>query len=201
MKLTENNIKTFRQNHIICLQNIIPNNVAEKIRHEFDTSDFDLISQKRTHYYERVFNNQIKLSPTNEEEYSSLFYRSAFLEKKEIIRETYLSFIKPILDKLSGFDLSKHDLRAYKMGKGGHFRTHIDDYAGNLGFIWYLSKNWKWDWGGLLCYIDDDQLNVNLPKWNQLIVFDHQKGKIPHFVTSVEDFAKDQRIMLAGFVE
>jgi len=63
MKLTENNIKTFRQKHIISLQNIIPNNIAEKIRHEFDSSDFDLISQKRTGYYERVFGNQAKTCP------------------------------------------------------------------------------------------------------------------------------------------
>ena len=138
MKISENNINSFRQNHFIGLDNIIPNNIAEKIRCEFDVSDFDLISQKRTNYYERVFNNQIKFAPSINEEYSSLFYRSSFLEKKDILIQTYLNYIKPILDELTSYNLSKYDLRAYKMCSGGHFRTHIDDYAGKLGFIWYL---------------------------------------------------------------
>ena len=59
------------------------------------------------------------------------------------------------------------------MEKGDYYRVHLDGWQGKLNTIYYLNTDWKWDWGGLLHVVKDNdgftrilgnkqKLNVNL---------------------------------------
>lgn len=174
---------------------------ADIARRAFQEADYDLIKQQRRGHFQRMFPFEEGHLPGHEEVYSSEFYRSNFLEKTPLILNIFKDSILPTLQKFSSIQLSKFDLRAYKMTEGGHFRLHLDDYTAEVGFIWYLSKDWKWDWGGLLVTIDQkNNASVFIPQWNQLIILEHAAKKIPHLVTRVEAHAKDARMMLVGFI-
>jgi len=78
-------------------------------------------------------------------------------------------------------------------------RTHIDDYAGKVGFILYLNRNWSWDWGGLLSIAAADDLVVEYPLFNRLVVIAHEKFRLPHFVSTISEFALNERHTIIGF--
>ena len=174
---------------------------AEKARKAFLEADYDLIKQVRRGHFQRMFPNEVAPVPSHEETYTAEFHRSSYLEKTDLIGEIFRNYILPKVQKFSAHELSKFDLRAYKLTEGGHFRIHLDDYTAEVGFIWYLSKEWKWDWGGLLLAIDQNkQAKVFLPEWNQLIILEHASKQVPHCVTTVEPYAREPRMMLVGFL-
>jgi Rps23 Pro-64 3,4-dihydroxylase Tpa1-like proline 4-hydroxylase len=192
---------TLNLNGYTVLSNAVDADQAEKARAAFLEADYDLIKQLRRGHFKRMFPSNESCLPSHEEIYSSEFYRSGYLEKTPLISKIFQDSILPLLKKFSSCELSKFDLRAYKMSEGGHFRLHLDDYTAEIGFIWYLSKEWKWDWGGLLLAIDQEKhARVFLPEWNQLIILEHAAKKIPHCVTRVESHAKESRMMLVGFI-
>jgi Rps23 Pro-64 3,4-dihydroxylase Tpa1-like proline 4-hydroxylase len=198
----ESYIRQYNEKGVAVIANAIPIDLAEKVRAEFIKADYDRVEQQRRNYFGRVFENIAISAPASEEVYSSEFHRSRYLENSEMLKTIFESSMRGLMESLCLSKIKKIDLRAYKMEAGGHFRTHIDDYAGRIGFIWYLSKGWKWDWGGLLLSIDTtDEVTAFLPRWNQLLVIDHRYGQIPHVVTAVATHAKEPRYMLVGFLD
>jgi Rps23 Pro-64 3,4-dihydroxylase Tpa1-like proline 4-hydroxylase len=184
---------------------VIPNAVtvcdAEKVRDAFVGADYDLVRQTRRGHFDRMFPDSTSPIPSSEETYTAEFERSQFLERSELVKNTFYQSILPQLEHYSTTTFRNFDLRAYRMSPGGHFRMHLDDYTAELGFIWYLSKNWKWDWGGLLLTVDRKMdARVFLPQWNQLIILRHTAKQVPHCVTSVEQHAREPRMMLVGFL-
>ena len=68
-----------------------------------------------------------------------------------------------------------------------------------------LNKEWKWDWGGLLCVLDNknkNKVNVLCPSWNSMnILCSLGKNKSsPHFVTSIEKYALHPRYSITIFL-
>lgn len=180
----------------------IPNEYALLARQEFINAEYDKISQERKNYYSRDFYEKSQFIPDHNEIYYSEFHRSKFLEENLIIKECYTSYIKPLVELRSGKKVINDDIRCYKMERGGHFRVHKDTYKSDIGFVWYLSKEWKWDWGGLLLTITSDQnAEVTIPRFNQLVIMDHKYSQIPHSVTPVTSYANEPRIMLVGFLQ
>jgi len=174
---------------------------AERVREAFLQADYDLIRQTRRSHFERMFPQSSPPLPAEDEIYTAEFERSNFLEKSELVKKAFEKHILPKLRNYSSRELTKFDLRAYRMNPGGHFRLHLDDYTAEVGFIWYLSKYWRLDWGGLLLTLNPNgNASVFLPEFNQLIVLEHSAKYIPHCVTSVEPHAKEARMMLVGFL-
>ena len=185
----------------IVIKNALSINTAHEIREAFLNADYDRITQERRGYYSKEFFDPIKEIPGHNEIYTAEFYRSKFLETSSLIIDVYEVHIKPIIEKNLNVVLKSHDLRVYKMLEGGHFRLHKDDYLSNFGFIWYLSREWKWDWGGLLLDIDSaGAAEVTIPEFNQLVIMNHKNGLIPHCVTPVTRHALEPRWMLVGFL-
>jgi Rps23 Pro-64 3,4-dihydroxylase Tpa1-like proline 4-hydroxylase len=182
--------------------NAVPEEHALLARQEFLDADYDKISQERKGFYSRGFDDHPPCMPSTDEVYYSEFYRSNFLENNTIIRECFYSYIKPLIEEKTNKKIVGVDLRCYKMTEGCHFRVHKDTYKADVGFIWYLSKEWKWDWGGLLLTVKPDQTaEVTIPKFNQLVIMDHKYNQVPHSVTQVTSFAKEPRIILVGFLQ
>jgi Rps23 Pro-64 3,4-dihydroxylase Tpa1-like proline 4-hydroxylase len=183
------------------IEDALPAETAEAVRAQFVAAKYELIDQVRDKHYEHVFRTESPYLPKPGEPYLARFRRARPLEESDFLKTFFAGRIRPILEDLAGGGSTKVDLRAYCMIEGDHQRVHIDEYAGKVGFIYYMSKGWKWDWGGLLMTAtDDDEMHAAIPKFNQLIVLNHGKRRPPHWVTPVAPFAREPRYMLVGFM-
>lgn len=184
------------------IANALPNEIAESLRNRFLSSDYDQIIQQRKVKFSLEKNDEFLHYPEKSEIFSANFYRSRYLEGSDIVQDAFTNNIKPIIEENLGIHITKHDLRCYKMESGGYFRLHKDDYISRYGFQLYLSKNWKWDWGGLLLVLQKDlPPQIEIPEFNKLIIMKHGDIDLPHAVTQVTEFALEPRLMLVGFVE
>ena len=181
------------------IENALPVEVAEAARAQFLAAEYELIDQVREGHYGHVFKTDSPYLPKPDEPYLARFRRAKALEQSAFLQDFYRQHLKPITDGLAAIQSSKVDLRAYRMIEGDHQRVHIDEYAGKVGFIYYMSKGWKWDWGGLLLTAQGDAMTASIPKFNQLIVLNHGIQRPPHCVTPVTPFAREPRYMLVGF--
>ena len=189
----------FQSRGMTILEDALPAPAAEALREQFVAATYELIDQVRPNHYEHVFKTDSAYLPKPGEPYLARFRRARAVESSALLLSFYAEHIRPILQRLSGADAAHPDLRAYKMTEGDHQRVHIDEYAGKVGFIYYMSKGWKWDWGGLLLTAEGDAMSASLPKFNQLIVLNHGVRRPPHCVTPVTPFAREPRYMLVGF--
>jgi hypothetical protein len=190
------------ENKKIVLQNAVSEDMAQAVRQAFLDADYDTIRQERKSLFEREHLTFSPKYPNHDEVYTAEFCRSGYLEKSELVQIAYNEYLRPVVEAHTGFIPNRADLRAYKMVVGGHFRVHKDDWLAKVGFVWYLSKEWKWDWGGLLVDLDiddDSRAQVTIPTFNQLVIMDH-KNDLPHFVTPVTEWAREPRLMLVGFL-
>lgn len=184
------------------IKNALPSTVADLLHIRFTESDYDQIIQRRKVKFGLERDPTIPGYPDVKEVFSSNFYRSRYLENSSDIQDVFQRHIKPLLEENIGISISKHDLRCYKMEPGGYFRLHKDDYISKYGFQIYLSKNWKWDWGGLLLVLHPDGVaQVEMPEFNKMIIMHHGDHNLPHAVTEVTNYALEPRLMLVGFVE
>ena len=135
--------------------------------------------------------------PRGDEEYLAKFWRSNKLELE--IDDIFNKYFLPTLRKISQTELSEYDIRCNKLESGDHYRTHIDDYAGDVGCIYYVNKKWVWDWGGILHMGIGDELKSIIPKYNRLVIQNTKKFRIPHFVSPVTKWAHQPRFSLISF--
>lgn len=181
------------------VDNAMLEETAMALRQAFIAATWEEVFQKRPQHYQHVFNTGYPEMPDTDETYLASFKRSRELEQHPLVTEVYDNQIKPGLQKLAGAQFDAIDLRAYKLIEGDFFRAHIDDYAGETGFIYYLCKTWKWDWGGILMTLHNEQITPVLPRYNQLLILNHRHQRPPHFVTQVASYALEPRYMLVGF--
>jgi len=187
--------------HVI--RNAAPDKAFEDIRAAYDCASWDTVQQERKGYYYREFKNSRPEIPGADEVYTAHFCRSSYLEGSPPVLTALKSFILPkiLLQLPHAADYKNTELRAYKLLEGGHFRIHRDDYRAGLGFIWYLSTQWRWDWGGLLLTIGPDgSASVEIPEPNKLVILDHTNTQLTHCVTPVTSAALEPRQMLVGFL-
>jgi Rps23 Pro-64 3,4-dihydroxylase Tpa1-like proline 4-hydroxylase len=173
---------------------------AAMVRDLFESSDYDYTIQTRRHHYSHVFKSNDPELPAEGEVFSSRFFRSAAIERNDLIRDLVETYIRPCVSDVARLDCNGNfNLRAYRLDAGDHFRSHVDDYAGSVGFIYYLSTDWKWDWGGILHVKVNGQIRSSVPAYNRLVVVNHSL-RLPHFVSPVADYALQSRFMLVGLL-
>jgi Rps23 Pro-64 3,4-dihydroxylase Tpa1-like proline 4-hydroxylase len=183
---------------VAVLEDACPGEAALTARGCFEAADYDHIIQTRRKYFQQSMPMGPEL-PGATEVYSADFWRSRYLESGELMRDLCATHIAPLVQSVAGTGTLDFELRAYKMEAGGHFRLHIDDYIGEVGFVWYLCRGWKWDWGGLLITVDGANVTATMPRFNQLAIINHGKRRLPHFVSEVASYAQEPRYMLVGF--
>jgi Rps23 Pro-64 3,4-dihydroxylase Tpa1-like proline 4-hydroxylase len=191
--------EAFSSGGYVAVPDALPIEVAMNMQKVFKESDFDYIEQTRKNHFSHVFKTDQVTLPREDETYIARFFRSNGVERHPDILQSIAQYIAPIVAKVSGLENIKYELRGYKLQKSCVIRTHIDDYMGRIGFIYYLSSRWQWDWGGLLTVVENNVATSILPNFNQLIIVDHGKHRQPHFVSEVSDYALEPRLMLIGF--
>ncbi len=174
--------------------------VAEKLYKIFsENKEWERINQIRESHYSHVFRNDGLFTPDPNEVYSASFFRSKELEAGNNFKKIYFDSVIPSLEKVVGLKFSSSDIRCYSLGPGDHYRSHCDDYAGDIGLILYLNKKWKYDWGGLLHIVNEGEIKSVLPIFNRAVIIWHEKFKLHHSVSTVASYALEPRFTITSF--
>jgi Rps23 Pro-64 3,4-dihydroxylase Tpa1-like proline 4-hydroxylase len=185
------------------IDDVLPLDLALSLHNTFyTTSEWETIDQVREKHYEHIFKTNSPFLPKEGESYSARFKRSKTLEQTETVNLIFNQYFTPILKEYSPFDVNIHDIRCYKLDTGDHYRTHIDDYAGEINLLYYVNKEWRWDWGGILNVYSDSDPDFNkpiFPKFNRVVLLNNQVFRAPHSVSSIEVFAKNPRYSIVSF--
>lgn len=195
--------KQFKKNGFFISDNFLPTQVARELSEMYqEEKKWQQVFQVREKHFEHVFKTKSPFLPNYDEPYLAKFSRSQTLEKSNRVRELREKYFNPALEKISGKIFSQHNLRCYQMSRGDYIRTHIDDYIGEIGCIYYVNSDWVWDWGGILHLCPDVPQAVTsavFPKFNRAVFVNHGKWRFPHFVSTVSEFAKQPRYTMISF--
>ena len=203
MLYTSNNINDLNTKGFTYLDDVLPLDLANQLHELYiQEQEWNLLDQVRENHYSHVFKSPNLFLPQEGETYSAKFNRSNNLENNEVIKNTFNNFLVPILKGISPFEMSSYDVRCYKLDSGDHYRTHVDDYAGTINMIYYVNREWRWDWGGILNVLSHDDLEFCesiFPKFNRLVLLNNKIFKAPHFVSTVEKYALNPRYSIVSF--
>lgn len=192
---------------------VIPATVTEDVRQLFlEKPALKSVTQCEVDFYNKQnLDREIyNWFPCKDEYYTAAWDSYDDCKGHPAIRTAIFNHILPKFEEITGI---KHEtyadhtlnliLSLTKMPPGGHYRIHNDEYTCRYGFVWYLNKDWKWDWGGLLLTVNEiGCANVVRPVYNNLIFLEHAKNNNNwHCVTKVESFAKEPRMSIIGFIK
>lgn len=186
-----------------CLDNVLPIELASQLCSLYENeTKWEIFNQIRENHYSHVFKSPNPFLPQEGEAYSAKFNRSVNLENNTLTQEIFNNYLVPILKSIPSFNIVEYDIRCYKLDKGDHYRTHIDDYAGTVNLIYYVNKEWRWDWGGILNVLSHDDLEFCesvFPKFNRVVLLNNKVFRAPHFVSTIENFALNPRYSIVSF--
>lgn len=199
-----NKLQEYQEKGYVVIDDFLPHKIADELNKMYVSQEsWEHIDQVREKHFSHIFATKSPYLPKADEFYMAKFGRSRELEKNTRFNEIYDHYFKDVLKNFSQTDLKKFDVRCYRLQQGDFYRSHIDDYAGSIGCVYYINKKWIWDWGGLLhvnSYEGDaDFVETIFPKFNRAILLDHKKFKFPHFVSAVSEYAKESRYSIVSF--
>ena len=173
-----------------------------------DEIDWERVDHVRPHYQKGgPFEMESKYFPRNDEEYYLQGWRAKSLEVSNQWRKDYTEIFIKKINELFQNEVKNDTTYILKYMKNDFSRIHVDDLRGDvdrvdISILYYLCDQWIWDWGGILLIAKstkDENMQAILPKGNRIIFINNQK-KLPHCVTSVTNFAKENRFTIASFI-
>ena len=211
----------FEKNKKVQIKDILANQVAEILfKQAVNEKNWVLATGHDATKYEKRISKQfekvnaIQIKKIQDkfknDHFSYIFSRSmnniqpSFLEytlRKNMASEEFIHYLNEItnlkLTKLNTLFLSKY--------KGGNFLSpHSDNGNGKLAFVLNLTKNWKPQYGGILHFMNDTKTEIVesfTPLFNNLMLFEVPEGGIPHFVSHVVPYVKQERYSITGWYE
>tara|TARA_R110002051_G_scaffold191236_1_gene260011 strand:- start:1618 stop:2226 length:609 start_codon:yes stop_codon:yes gene_type:complete len=186
------------------IDNFLPVDIATRLYEIYSAEEnWERQDQYRKDHYKHVFKFTRPELPKETEAYRAKFWRSEALKNNAEINKIYeTAFVNRIEDAIKTSVVS-HKLSCMKCERGDYYRTHIDGWQGDYNSIFYINKDWTWDWGGLLHVVEDKEdgyFETILPKFNRLVILHNDKFKCPHFVTPVNEYAEYSRYTLASWI-
>lgn len=192
----------YKTEGFLVVDDFLPEDIASRIFDIWDgVEDWNQIDQVREKHYQHVFKTDNPYLPREDEFYMAKFDRCERLEGDEEFSELFKTYFRASMIDLSEHPLTEHDIRCYRLKEGDFYRSHIDDYAGQIGCIYYINKRWVWDWGGILHVSTDeiDRIDSMLPKYNSVVFLNHGGFRFPHFISEVSRWAKNPRYTMVSF--
>jgi len=198
----------YKKNGFVIVDNYLPEDVANKLESIYseDNNEWELFNQYRDQAYGSGKYGKHKTEspyfPGEDEVFTSKFWRSNKLELET--ENIFDKYFLPNLKLLSGLELTEYNLFCFKLDEGCHYRTHIDDWVGEIGCIYYVNKKWIWDWGGILHVGVDNEVDKVVPifpKFNRAIFVNHGGFKFPHYISHVASYALNPRFSMITFAK
>lgn len=200
---TSENLNQLNTKGFTVIDNVLPLDLANKIYEIYkQEQEWKLLNQVKKNHYNHVFKSPNPLLPQEGEIYSAKFSRSNSLENLKVIKDTFNNYLLPLLKAVSPFEINEYDIRCYKLNAGDYYRTHIDEYAGVVNIIYYVNKEWRWDWGGILNVYSHEDLEFCesiFPKFNRVVLLNNKIFKSPHSVSTVEQYVLNPRYSIVSF--
>jgi hypothetical protein len=203
------NLNSFYVNGFCIIDNFLDVDVSKSLLKKFTKiKEWDRVDQVRDHYKKGgPFEMNSTYFPNNDEEY----YLQGWRAKKYESSKIWIKFFnKEFLLKISNLfqkKIQRDTTYILKYSKNDFSRIHVDDLRGDvdrvdISILYYLCDQWIWDWGGILMLaksINSEDMISILPKNNRLILINNQM-KLPHCVTPVANYAKNDRFAIASFI-
>ena len=148
-----------------------------------------------------------KFFPDHDEIYFQTSWRAKHLEDspewKNIFKEYFINYIESYFSRTVICDTTY----IIKSSEYDFSRVHTDDLRGevdrvDIGLLYYVCDDWKWDWGGILMIGENTKANnmeAIIPINNRLVLINNQK-RCPHCITPVAKYAKNSRYAVASFI-
>tara|TARA_B110000483_G_scaffold234850_1_gene305520 strand:+ start:3956 stop:4651 length:696 start_codon:yes stop_codon:yes gene_type:complete len=211
----------FEKNKKVKIENLLITKVAEILfKHALTEKNWILSTGHDATKYEKRINKQFEKANAiqikkiqdkfKNDHFSYIFLRSmnnikpSFLEytlRKNMGSEEFIHY----LNKITNLNLTKLNTLFLSKYKGGNFLSpHSDNGNGKLAFVLNLTKNWKPQYGGILHFMNDTKTEIVesfTPLFNNLMLFEVPEGGIPHFVSHVVPYVKQERYSITGWYE
>ena len=160
-------------------ENVFPAEVAERYRDLLVNAEYSEVKSIGDYDYPDMPGDR----------YQCFYDRSQELELDDRFQDIN-RYLTSLFEKKNKQQM-KMRIRAHRMLPGHFFREHQDS---EYSVIYYLCRNWRSDWGGLLMV---DQKQIIVPKFNSVAVI---KPKVMHSVSPIGSYAKEPRYSVTGFL-
>tara|TARA_A100001011_G_C14166265_1_gene780471 strand:- start:171 stop:821 length:651 start_codon:yes stop_codon:yes gene_type:complete len=202
-------LNNFYTNGFCIIDNFLKGDVSDSLLNKFKTiKDWDRVDQVRNHYQKGgPFEMESIYFPNHDEEYYLKGWRAKDYESSELwvkyFNDKFLTKISEFFQK----KIQRDTTYILKYTKNDFSRIHVDDLRGDvdrvdISILFYLCDQWVWDWGGILMLAEstksEDMISI-MPKNNRLVLINNQM-KLPHCVTPVASYAKNDRFAIASFI-
>lgn len=133
---------------------------------------------------------------------STLHYDNCICYECDFRKNILMGIIKQTIEKEYNYSDSMLEECFISVYYPGDFlATHSDGNKG-IAFVYYLSKEWRPEYGGLLNILNpkDKTFTAICPEYNSLVLMDvsRQEG-LDHFISEVSSLAPYPRIAISGW--
>lgn len=178
----------------------VSDDVREKLFEELEFLEYEEVEQVREGHYGHVFASNIPNTPDKSEPYIAKFDMAKNVTQTKVLNEVWRENLVPACRWLTE-QKAKYFLfpNVYRIRAGHHFRFHVDDFAGTVGYSYFINDGWKWDYGGILNYVfSEDHCEAIFPFDNSALLR-NEEIKSYHFVPMVPDFVTKVQYLILGW--
>lgn len=180
-------------------QNIeIESALSNQIFDELDKASYSPVVQERFNHYKHVFKVDDPFYPEAGEKFVAKFDLCENREASPTFNQYFETVFLPRLR--NSFPKLKYYLQPNinRIRQGSCFRSHVDAYAGEIGYTFFFSKKWKWDFGGILNFTKGSEIQPVFPH-NGLVCLRDESRKPPHFVSLVPEYVDRHYFLIVGW--
>ena len=180
--------------------NFLDQKIYKELKEIISNAKFEEIYQERPDHYKHVFKSKNSRLNNEEDTYKCRFDLATDDNTINLIKHKILPYFISALQSIN-LDLNYFMVPSLvRLRAGSFYRTHVDDYAGQAGYTYFVNDGWKWDYGGILTYLESNGSNSYpiFPEDNMILLRD-EKIKAFHYVTQQMEYSKKFQYLLLGW--
>ncbi len=174
--------------------------VLEKIRLQIGKAKFDKVYQERDAHYSHVFKSINNRISEEGETYISNYYQAVDKETLKFLENSLAPIIGRKIKRTMPNIKNIMPPQLMRFSPGSFLRMHVDDYAGEAGYTIFINSGWKWDYGGILSFVNKNG-DTALPIFpeNNLGIIRDESMKSFHFVNQQASYSNSHQYLFVGW--